>query len=223
MSVKRFFRKLFSPLLWGNLLAMVLVCVLLFVVLVWWLNSYTHHGEGIEVPDFCGVSYSKASEKGEELGLVVLANDSSYDKKLPAGCVVSQKPEAGAKVKEGRIVYVKINSLTMPRVALPDLIGNCSYREAEAKLLAMDFKLTPPKLIDGDKDWVYGIQCDGHNLSAGDLVAKESTLTLIIGNRMPDDELDFEEIDEGAEGGEGLGNGEDDDEIDTFMEMPDME
>ena len=42
-------------------------------------------------------------------------------------------------------------------------------------------------MIDGDKDWVYGLQCEGRDLHAGDMVARESQITLIIGNGTTDD------------------------------------
>ena len=136
MIIKNLVKKLTAPIIWGNLLAMAVVVVLLCVALVWWLGFYTHHGEGIEVPDFYGLSYVRALEVGDSHGLLLVANDSTYNKQLPAGSVVSQQPGAGMKVKEGRVIYVTINSLTMPRVAIPDLIDNSSYREAQAKLLA---------------------------------------------------------------------------------------
>ncbi len=221
--MKRFFKKLTSPIVWGNLLAMAVVIALLIVGLIWWLDKYTHHGEGIEVPDFSSMTYTKAIAEGDELGLIVLVNDSMYNKSLPAGCVVAQKPAAGAKVKEGRIVYVTINSLTMPRVAIPDLIDNCSYREAQAKLQALEFKLTEPKLIDGDKDWVYGIQCNGKNVITGDLIARESTLTLVIGNGLTGDDLEMEEFMGDYQDSLYVDDGTDDDEIDTFLEVPDIE
>ena len=214
MSVTRFFKKLTSPLIWGNLVAMAAVVVLLFVGLIWWLDTYTHHGEGVEVPDFYGMSYTDAIDRGNELGLIVLANDSTYNKALPAGSIVVQKPVAGATVKEGRVVYVTINSLNLSLVAIPDLVDNCSYREAQAKLQALEFKLSDPKLVDGDKDWVYGIQCNGHNVSTGDLLPKESMLTIVIGNGLLDEDLE-EDMDTDSLGVD------DEDEIDTFLEIDD--
>ena len=199
---------------------MAVVVVLLCVALVWWLGFYTHHGEGIEVPDFYGLSYVRALEVGDSHGLLLVANDSTYNKQLPAGSVVSQQPGAGMKVKEGRVIYVTINSLTMPRVAIPDLIDNSSYREAQAKLLALEFKLMPPKLVEGEKDWVYGIRCEGRNLTTGDLVAKESTLTLVIGNGLVGEEMDLEElINEQQDTTVYNGGAQADDEIDTFLEV----
>ncbi len=221
MSLKPFFRKLLSPVIWGNLLAIAVVLALLLAGLKWWLGNYTHHGEGISVPDFSGLSFDESLNRGNELGLIVIIGDSTYNKRVPAGCVVSQKPDAGASVKSGRIVYVTINSLTMPRISIPDIVGNSSYREAKARLEAQGFKLTEPKLIDGDKDWVYGLQCGGRNLETGDMVAKESTLTLIIGNGLTEEDLElitdeedtFLEVDDILSGETDL--------VDPFQEIPD--
>ena len=133
-SVKRFSGKFASWHLWLNLLAMLVVVVLLFLGLKWWLNVYTHHGEGIEVPDLVGADYRKAVDLVEAEGLAIEVSDSTYIKEMPAGSIVVQSPAKGMLVKEGRTIYVTINSLTIPRVRIPDLIDNCSYREAQARL-----------------------------------------------------------------------------------------
>ena len=190
MNVKNFLKNLGHWQLWLHLLAMLVVVVVLIFGLKWWLQSYTHHGEGIEVPDLYGIDYRKAMDMVEELGLGIEANDSTYIKEMPAGCVVVQSPAKGMDVKEGRTIYVTINSLTIPRVRIPDLIDNCSYREAQARLQQLEFRLLPPKLIDGEKDWVYGIQMDGRSVRVGDMVARESQLTLIIGNGAYGDDND---------------------------------
>jgi len=181
-KINNFFKKFASWHLWLNLLGMLIVVILLIFGLKWWLNVYTHHGESIEVPDLYGVDYRKAIDIAKEQGLQVLANDSTYIKEMPGGCIVVQSPRKGMSVKEGRIIYVTINSLTIPRVKIPDLIGNSSYRQAQARLQQLEFRVLPPKLIDGEKDWVYGILMDGRDLHTGDMVARESQLTLVIGN-----------------------------------------
>ena len=177
-----------------NFVAMGIVVLLLMVGLTWGLNAYTHHGEAIVVPDLKGKNYTDAIRMADAQGLVVVANDSTYIKEMAAGCVVLQQPTAGSNVKEGHTIYVTINSYTLPRVEIPDLIDNSSYREAQAKLQALDFVVLPPKLVEGEKDWVYGIQCDGRNLSTGDMVAKESHLTLVIGNGLVGEDAEIEEF-----------------------------
>ena len=122
-------------------------------------------------------------------------------------------PGPGMKVKSGRIIYVTINSLTMPCEKIPDLIDNCSFREAEARLKSLGFELLSPKLIDGEKDWVYGIQYRGRSVMAGENIPRESELTLIIGNGATGEERELEEV-----SGEEPENFSVDD-IDDFLEV----
>jgi len=96
------------------------------------------------------------------------------------------------KVKAGHIIYVTINSPSSPSFAIPDVIDNSSYREAEAKLQALGFKLLPPRRILGEKDWVYGIMSRGRRVSTGDRVSIDAPLTLLIGNGMyGEDDIDY--------------------------------
>ena len=201
-------------MVWGNLLAMCVVVVLLCFGLKWWLSAYTNHGEGVEVPDLYGMTHQAAIERIEPEGLVVVVNDSTYIDGMPAGAIVSQSPEAGMEVKVGRVIYVTINSLTMPCERIPDLIDNCSYREAQARLKSLGFVLLTPKLIDGEKDWVYGIQFRGRNLVAGDAVPRESELTLVIGNGTAGEDM----IEESDDVESGLFDYSDDD-VDDFLEV----
>lgn len=181
MKAKDFFGKIVSPYLLGHLIAMIIVVVLLCLGVWHGLRIYTHHGEGIKVPDLSGMDYTKARELLEGDHLMVVVNDSGYNKRMPANCVLAQLPAAGMLVKEGRTVYLTINSLSSPKLAIPDLIDNSSFREAQARLQAMGFKMTDPKLVEGEKDWVYGIQCGARQLQSGDMVPIESRLTLVVG------------------------------------------
>ena len=97
------------------------------------------------------------------------------------------------EVKAGHVIYVTVNSPSSPTFAIPDVIDNSSYREAEAKLMALGFKLLPPKRILGEKDWVYGIMSRGRQLNTGDHVSIDVPLTLVIGNGRygEDEDIDF--------------------------------
>ena len=107
-------------------------------------------------------------------------------------------------MKKGHIIYVTVNSPSSPSFALPDLVDNSSFREAEARLTAMGFRLNPPQLVDGEKDWVYGILCRGRRVSNGDRVSIENPLTLMVGKGTIEDldDIDMvgaEEMDAGGE------------------------
>ena len=217
MNAKEFFKKLTAPMVWGNLLAMLVVVVLLCFGVKWWLSSYTHHSEGIEVPNLYGIPQPKAFGKLDSLGLLLVVNDSSYIEGMPAGTIISQSPNAGQMVKSGRVIYVTINSLSIPCERIPDLIDNCSYREAEARLKSLGFVLLTPKLIDGEKDWVYGIQYRGRNVVAGDDVPRKSELTLVIGNGSAGEDMELEDLDNIDDSGLSDFGGADD--VDDFLEV----
>ncbi|SEV93546.1 PASTA domain-containing protein [Prevotella sp. khp7] len=193
MKAKDFFGKFCSKFLLGHLLAMLLVVIALAIGVKYGLDWYTHHGEGIEVAKVEGMLYKDAYSLMTEDGLNIVVSDSGYNKQLPADCILSQNPGPGTKVKSGHTVYVTVNSPSSPSFAIPDVVDNSSYREAEAKLMALGFKLLPPKLVEGEKDWVYGILCRGRRVSTGDHVSIESPLTLMIGSGTydSDEEIDY--------------------------------
>ena len=182
-----FLRKLFGNYIVRHLMAMVLVVILLCIGIGFGLDAYTHHGEGIVVPDLKGMTYEKAYALLDEKGLAIVINDSGYNKQLPANSVLAQTPAFGQKVKQGHIIYVTVNSPHSPTFAIPDIVDNSSLREAEARLMAMGFRLTAPQLIDGEKDWVYGILCQGRRISNGDRIPIDYPLTLMVGKGTFDD------------------------------------
>ena len=103
-------------------------------------------------------------------------------KNKPAGSILELNPSAGQKVKEGRTIYLTINTLDVPLRLVPDVADNSSVRQAQAKILAAGFKLSENELISGEKDWVYGVKYKGRQLNMGDKVPVGATLTLLVGD-----------------------------------------
>ena len=188
MNIKEFFGKLTSPYLLLHLLGMVVVIVLLFIGVKIGLSSYTHHGESIELRDLTGMDYKKAVELLHHQKLIICITDSGHNKTMPVNCILNQQPGPGTNVKEGRTIYVTINSATLPSIKIPDLIDNSSYREANARLASLGFIMLEPKRVDGERDWVYGITHKGRQLQAGDQLPIESELVLNIGNGLEEEE-----------------------------------
>ena len=192
MNVKEFMSKIMSKVggfyVILNLLGMALVVVVLCLIVKFGLAVYTHHGEGIAVPDLKGMSYHKARLLLEENQLNIVVSDSGFVKTMPADCILAQTPGFGSKVKSGHTIYVTVNSPSSPTFAIPDIVDNYSFREAEAKLMAMGFRLTEPQKVVGEKDWVYGIICRGRRVSNGDRVPIDYPLTLMIGTGTYDEE-----------------------------------
>ena len=195
MNVKDFFKKVCSRIVLLNLLAMAVVVVLLCFGVSYGLDVYTHHGEGIVVPDLQGMRYDKAYVMLEDKGLGIVVSDSGYNKALPANCILAQTPGGGQKVKQGHTIYVTVNSPSSPTFAIPDIVDNSSLREAEAKLTAMGFRLQPTQYVTGEKDWVYGIICRGRRVSNGDRIPIDHPLTLMVGSGTYDGTADIDYLD----------------------------
>ncbi len=187
METKDFLRKLSSRYLWGNLAAMAVVVVLLCLGLKFGLAVYTHHNENIPVPNLRGMDFERAKALAEQNGLSLVAADSGYNKTLPGGCILLQTPGYGTSVKAGRTIFVTVNSLSSPTLTIPDVIDNSSVREATARLSAMGFVLLEPRKVDGEKDWVYGLENRGRRLAGGDVLPLGSPLRLLVGNGQYDE------------------------------------
>lgn len=182
MTIKDFFSFRQNRFFWANILAMAVVVVGLLFGVLKGLDIYTRHGEAVIVPDVKGMGVEEAEKMFRNRGLVCIVSDSSYVKTLPAGCILEYNPAAGQKVKEGRTIYLTINTIEVPLHIVPDVADNSSLRQAEARILASGFKLAEIQYIPGEKDWVYGVKYKGRQLSIGEKVPTGAVLTLMVGD-----------------------------------------
>ena len=180
MTIKEFFSFKANRFFWINIIAMVVVAVLIVVGTLKGLDIYTRHGEAVIVPDVKGMSVSEAEKMFRNHGLTCVVSDSSYVKNKPSGIILDLNPSVGQKVKEGRTIYLTINTLSTPLSVVPDVADNSSVRQAQAKLIAAGFKLTENRMVSGEKDWVYGVIYQGRQLQIGDKAPIGATLTLMV-------------------------------------------
>ena len=198
MGLKKYFTGKSGLIFWINV---VLALGLLFcipVIAFNTLDSYTNHGEKVSVPSVVGKNYYEASQTLDKSGFVAIISDSIYKKSAKPGAVIEQMPKSGTLIKSGRIVYLTVNLNGEPLVKLPDLVGNCSYREAEITLKSLGFKLTAPQYVEGaDKDQVLKIKQGKREVHAGESISRERALTLFVGaGEIEEDSLYFEDGDE---------------------------
>ena len=171
MTIREFFSFKTNKFFWLNIAAMiVIVAVMVFGVLKW-IDVYTHHGESVLVPDVKGMSVEEATKMFRNHGLVCSVSDTRYVKDKAAGIVLELKPGAGEKVKEGRTVYLTVNTLDVPLRMIPDVADNSSLRQANQV-----------QLVNGEKDWVYGVKYQGRQLTAGEKIPMGASLTLMVGD-----------------------------------------
>lgn len=195
MTIKQFFSFKHNRYLWLNLIAMVVVVIAALFGALKWLDGYTRHGMAVVVPDVKGLSVEQAIPEFQAHGLVCEVSDSTYVKTQPAGSILDYTPGAGQKVKQGRLIRLTINTLSVPLMTVPDVADNSSLRQAEARLLASGFKLDSVQLVPGEKDWVYSVKYQDRELLVGDKVPMGAILTLVAGDggELPKDSLTVDE------------------------------
>ena len=152
-------------------------------ILMHWLTFTTDHGNEITVPDLSKLSEMLVEEKLDGLNLeYVLLDSVDFRNGFPKHTVVEQDPIAGAKVKEGRKIYIKINSSGFTTVKIPNLIEK-TYRQAVPTLKSLGLeegKITYKPYLG--KDMVLEMHFNGKKLKPGDKVLKSSKIDLVLGD-----------------------------------------
>ena len=164
------------------LLAMGAVVVISFIILRW-LSFTTNHGEFETVPMLKGKSLSVATIELDEHNLVIEIQDSAnYNPDYPKFSVIDQDPQAGAKVKEDRKIYITVNPSGYRKITVPDL-KELTFRQAKPTLEALGFKVGKISYIDNiAKDLVLKVQYRGVDIKKGEKLPKTTAIDLVLGN-----------------------------------------
>ena len=165
-----------------NILAMAAVAVAIPFAVLAWLDDYTLHGKAIEVPNVCGRTLDEGAKMLGDKTLGYEIVDYKYLKGAAENEILEQRPTGLSKVKKGRKIQLTLNSGKEPTISLPDVVDNCSLREAVARLRAAGFKLTEHVTVAGEKDWVYSVMMGKDTLKSSSEIPLGSTLTLVIGS-----------------------------------------
>lgn len=160
---------------------MVAISVVLLVVLVWGLGSYTHHGEEVAIPEIRGKSMHDAAQVLSDAGLSYEIVDSIYDKAARPGSVREALPEVGSKVKPGRIIFLTIYASSPRKLSLP-LVENMSSRQAMLLLRALGFEQVDVRIVSGEyRDLCLGItDAAGKAIAPGTPLAKDTRLVMLV-------------------------------------------
>lgn len=161
---------------------MLLVLLATPLIALAWLDSYTQHGKVVVVPNICGMQLGDAAELLRSKNLDFEIVDYKYVKGAEEDQVLEQRPLADTNVKKGRKIELTMSSSHVPTQIIPDVIDNCSLREAEARLRAAGFKLGTNVKIEGEADWVYSLMMGRDTLRNGMSIPAGSTVVLVIGS-----------------------------------------
>lgn len=172
-----------SRVFFGQAFVAIVILAVLSYLFMHWLTFTTDHGHEITVPNLAKLTEEQVEEKLDDLDLdYVLLDSVDYNSEFPKYSVVEQDPLPGAKVKEGRKVYIKINASGFSSVRIPDLIEK-TYREAVPTLKALGLEEGTITYIPNlGKDMVLEMRYKGRNLKVGDRVLKASKIDLVLGD-----------------------------------------
>jgi beta-lactam-binding protein with PASTA domain len=158
------------------------------------LDSYTHHGESISVPDLRGLTRERLETFVHDKHLNYAIVDSIFELDKQPGTVVDQDPAPDSKVKEDRTIYLTVNASTPPKVKMPDLI-DVSYRQAEAILLTFGLKVgTLIYKPDLARNAVLGQRYKGVDISPGVEIPKGSVIDLVLGDGLGNTKVPVPEL-----------------------------
>ncbi len=164
------------------------------VLVVGFFNIYlpftTNHGQTITVPNLQGMHRDQLEEFLEARDLEFQLDDSLYHAGAQPYLVFQQYPLPGAKVKQGRKIYVSINSKTPPLVKMPNLL-NRSFLNAQRELENSGLRMGATKLIpDLQFNAVLKQQVGGKDIPPGTQISKGTYIDLVIGDGLSNRELD---------------------------------
>ena len=198
MKIRNFFWNIYVK----NILIAVAVLVALVFIVMQWLNIYTHHGKQVTVPEIKGMQVKEATELLARKSLQYTIVDSMYVRNKPAGSILEITPPAGTNVKEGRTVYLTVNSVAAQLLTVPNVI-DLSRQQAEMKLRSLGFETIRIRLEPGiHKDLVTGLEnTGGTTINAGSRIPASTSLVLLVcsgegdplfleGNTTPSEDLD---------------------------------
>lgn len=163
-----------------NLLVVIGLFIVLGILFFTMLGGLTRHGQTLTVPDVRGKNIQEATKVLEDLGFEVDVRDSIYVDTLKALAVWEQTPAKGAIVKIHRTIYLTVNKVVPPMVAMPDLEG-LTFRSAEMTLhsrrLNVGDTIYKP---DFATNTVLQQLLNGKPVKPGKMVAEGSYIALVL-------------------------------------------
>lgn len=180
--MRALFRIITSWRFWMHVLLIAIFVALAVYLVMFWLQSYTQHGESIEVPDLSGYTVEEVETTLQNNDLYYEITDSVYTDEFSRGAIITQNPKGGQAVKRGRTIFLTVNSSVPELVEVPDLVGK-SLRIAIPILEISGFVIDDLEYEPDESctDCVIDLKYNGKKVEPGDKIRKGEKVTLILG------------------------------------------
>lgn len=174
------------------MLAGFILCWLSYLMLDLW----TAHGDERTVPDVIGRSFVDGESILKNSDLTVLISDSTYDSPGAPGTIIDQNPPEGARVKNGRTVYLTIVAFSPKMVTVPDL-NDVSGQQAMAQFNSLGMHNIDTVMIVAEHHdgLLLEAKVNGRPIFKGDKIPINSHVTLVVGMNPPRTIFDQHELD----------------------------
>jgi beta-lactam-binding protein with PASTA domain len=180
--------------LWVNLLVAFSIVGLLALLFFGSLDFFTRHGDEIAVPSVTDKPFQVAKDELETKGFEVVIQDSVYRDNLAPLAVVKQFPDADARVKVNRTVYLTVNRAVPPEVVMPNLVG-MSVRNAVIVLKQFGLKMGDTTYRpDFAKNSVLSQLKDGKDIKPGTKLPMGSPIALVLGSGLSDIDMSVPDL-----------------------------
>jgi len=181
---KSLFSFLYSKKFIKNIGLIALTYLAVIIVLVYYLDSFTKHGQKVEVPNLVGKNILNIKSILDDLNLEYEVVEVKYDPRKVKGTILDQDPLATEKsnlfVKEGRIIRLKISKAT-DLVDMPDLISKSERFALQVlKNRGLKYEIEYKKSNESDGA-VLDQRYRGKSVRTGHKLAIGSVVTLIVG------------------------------------------
>lgn len=173
---------MFGNSIFKNLLFIILTAVVLIVLTLLFLRSYTRHNQNVQVPQLHTLQANEANTILKARGLHMEIIDSIYRRGSVPGAIIEQTPVAKSNVKKGRTIYVTIYSKNPQQISVPGLV-DYSSRQAQALLVSMGFTQLDIEEVPSEYDGlVLAVEYHGRTLNPDEKIPAGSPLTLVVGS-----------------------------------------
>lgn len=170
-----------------QILIIIGVYLLVIFATIWYLKSFTNHGEKITVPNLIGKNIRTVKGQLEGLNLKFEVLDSIYDPSKLEGTVLFQNPGptslTSVFVKEERTIRLRVSKRSR-MVEMPQLVDK-SQRFAESILRNRGFRFKVEYKTTTEADGaVMSQQYNGKEIAAKTKLPIGSTIKIVVGRNL---------------------------------------
>lgn len=188
--MNKFFQYIRTDIFRKNLIIALVSFIVFLVAIFFLLQTYTRHGQLIDVPTVKGMVINDALRELNKKGFKYQV-DSVYQADKQPGLVIDQNPAEGSKVKDNRTIYLTIITMNAPEVKFPE-VRELTFLEARSIIQNYGLKILDTVYIpDIARDRVLDVKVGNRKLLAGEEIAKGTGIILILGNGQGDAEVEI--------------------------------